>query len=159
MNSNFCVDGFDFIDPSVYSQDFGFYLPQTEPFPDIIQDLFNYSEFEGIENAQVYQLFDHVIQSYTKDLKKHIPSSVEYEKTKQSRKNLMVKHHDGRVGTLSAEERKAKVERFLEKRKRRVYTKKISYLCRKKVADMRERHKGRFVSKKSTGKVQSDSEL
>jgi len=51
------------------------------------------------------------------------------------------------VGTLSAEERKRKIERYLEKRKRRSWTKKISYDCRKRVADNRLRVKGRFVTR------------
>lgn len=51
------------------------------------------------------------------------------------------------VGTLSAEQRRCKIERFLEKRKRRIWAKKISYDCRKRVADNRLRVKGRFVTK------------
>lgn len=51
------------------------------------------------------------------------------------------------VGTLSTEERRRKIERYLEKRKRRTWTKKISYDCRKRVADNRLRVKGRFVTK------------
>ena len=51
------------------------------------------------------------------------------------------------VGTLSAEERKRKIDRFLEKRKRRTWAKKISYDCRKRVADNRLRVKGRFVTR------------
>jgi len=51
------------------------------------------------------------------------------------------------VGTLSTEERKRKIERFLEKRKRRSWAKEISYDCRKRVADNRLRVKGRFVTR------------
>jgi hypothetical protein len=61
------------------------------------------------------------------------------------------------VGTLTAEERRAKVEKFLEKRKNRSYKKKISYLCRKKVADTRIRVKGRFVSKIEAEEIQQRS--
>ena len=52
-----------------------------------------------------------------------------------------------KIGTLTVEERYLKVRKFLEKRKVRNYKKKISYMCRKKVADNRMRIKGRFVSK------------
>jgi hypothetical protein len=52
-----------------------------------------------------------------------------------------------RIGTLSVEERHAKVSRYLERRKRRCFSKKVSYDCRKKVADNRVRVKGRFISK------------
>ena len=52
------------------------------------------------------------------------------------------------IGPLSVEERQAKIQRFLAKRKRRNYHKKVVYLCRKRVADTRLRVKGRFVAKK-----------
>lgn len=44
-----------------------------------------------------------------------------------------------------SDERMVKVKRYLEKRKRRKWTKKISYDCRKSTADKRLRIKGRFV--------------
>ena len=64
-----------------------------------------------------------------------------------------------KIGTITVEERRIKVLKFLEKRKRRVYTKKISYLCRKRVADTRERFKGRFVSKKIASESSQSSNL
>jgi hypothetical protein len=48
---------------------------------------------------------------------------------------------------LTEEERRKKITKFLEKRKRRIWNKKISYDCRKKVADKRLRIKGRFVTR------------
>ena len=51
------------------------------------------------------------------------------------------------IGLISIEERQAKIRRFLEKRSRRCWTRKVSYDCRKRVADSRLRVKGRFVSK------------
>jgi len=51
------------------------------------------------------------------------------------------------IGTLTYQERRAKIKKFLQKRKFRKWTKKINYDCRKKVADSRLRVKGRFVSK------------
>ncbi len=51
------------------------------------------------------------------------------------------------IGTLTVEERKAKIEKYLEKRKKRTWNKKISYDCRKRVADSRLRVKGRFITK------------
>ena len=52
-----------------------------------------------------------------------------------------------KIGTLTIEERRAKIEKYLQKRKQRTWNKKISYDCRKKVADSRLRVKGRFVTK------------
>ena len=40
-----------------------------------------------------------------------------------------------------------KIERYLQKKSRRIWGRKISYDCRKKVADGRERINGRFVKK------------
>jgi hypothetical protein len=51
----------------------------------------------------------------------------------------------GRVGIYTREERNAIINRFHEKRKRRVWKKKIRYFCRKNLADRRVRVKGRFV--------------
>lgn len=51
------------------------------------------------------------------------------------------------IGTLSIEERRLKVMNYLEKRKRRTFSKRIAYQCRKRVADNRIRVKGRFVTK------------
>ena len=52
-----------------------------------------------------------------------------------------------KVGTLSLEERKQKIYRYLEKKRRRNYAKRVGYVCRKRVADSRMRVKGRFISK------------
>jgi hypothetical protein len=56
------------------------------------------------------------------------------------------------IGTLTREQRDAKIARWLDKRRRRTWTKKISYVCRKQVADKRVRVKGRFVSKSAAKK-------
>jgi len=52
-----------------------------------------------------------------------------------------------KIGTLTVEERKIKIDKYLEKRKRRTWNKRVNYDCRKKVADNRLRIKGRFVTK------------
>lgn len=45
------------------------------------------------------------------------------------------------------ETREVKIERYRLKKSRRIWGRKISYDCRKKVADGRERINGRFVKK------------
>jgi hypothetical protein len=52
------------------------------------------------------------------------------------------------LGGLLPEERQKKIDRYLEKRSRRSFAKKVAYDCRKKVADQRIRVKGRFVTRK-----------
>lgn len=49
------------------------------------------------------------------------------------------------VGSYTHGERQAKIQRYLEKRRRRVWSKKILYSCRKNFADKRPRVGGRFV--------------
>ncbi|OMJ94565.1 hypothetical protein SteCoe_2210 [Stentor coeruleus] len=51
------------------------------------------------------------------------------------------------VGTLTMKQRKEKIAKYLEKRKKRSWQKRIYYDCRKKVADNRLRVKGRFVTR------------
>ena len=64
------------------------------------------------------------------------------------------------IGALKIEERRRKVEKFLQKRKIRTWNKKISYDCRKRVADSRLRIKGRFVTKKQASELSNlDSSL
>ncbi len=49
-------------------------------------------------------------------------------------------------GVISWLERQNKVSRYLQKKKRRIWNKKINYDCRKKVAENRLRIKGKFVT-------------
>ncbi|KAK3135337.1 hypothetical protein QOZ80_5BG0417750 [Eleusine coracana subsp. coracana] len=50
-----------------------------------------------------------------------------------------------KVGRYSAEERKEKIERYRAKRHQRNFHKKITYACRKTLADSRPRVQGRFA--------------
>ena len=51
----------------------------------------------------------------------------------------------GKIGIYTPSERAALLRRFREKRRRRVWYKKVRYGCRKNLADRRLRIKGRFV--------------
>lgn len=55
--------------------------------------------------------------------------------------------NERRIGALTVRERREKIKKYLEKRKRRIWKKKVCYDCRKKVADKRLRIKGRFVTR------------
>lgn len=59
------------------------------------------------------------------------------------------------IGSLTPEERYNKIKRYKEKRERRVWSKKINYGCRKRVADNRLRIKGRFVTKEQAKALSS----
>jgi len=52
-----------------------------------------------------------------------------------------------RVGKYSPDSRRKRIEKFLEKRRRRIWRKRIKYDVRKNFADSRLRVKGRFVRK------------
>ena len=58
-----------------------------------------------------------------------------------------------KIGGLSYEERLIRLNRYREKRGRRVWRRRVSYQCRKKVADNRMRIKGRFVTKEDALKL------
>ena len=53
----------------------------------------------------------------------------------------------GRVGVYTASQRKARIDKFHERRKARIWRKRIKYDCRKKLADGRPRIRGRFVKR------------
>ncbi len=58
-----------------------------------------------------------------------------------------------KIGALSLIERRMKIQKYLAKKKSRVWKKKISYDCRKRVADHRIRIKGRFIRKAEAVKI------
>eukprot|EP01041_Mallomonas_annulata_P010271 gene10271-21430_t len=62
-----------------------------------------------------------------------------------SEKYADIYNKNGRIGIYTREERDIIIHRYHEKRRRRVWKKKIRYHCRKNLADRRERVKGRFV--------------
>ena len=53
----------------------------------------------------------------------------------------------GRIGAYTLKERRKKLERYLEKRTRRIWDRNVRYQCRKNIAVNRLRVRGRFISR------------
>lgn len=162
LNSNFLSENFDSTDPSLMLSDFsGFLLPGLDSFggdmvPKDFQSFPTMPDFEGFDPLNFMQYFDQALQSMPDEVKQWMqipfdyvmPSAEQFEEPSVKKSpNLNINYPKNKIGTLTVEERREKVRNFLEKRKRRNFKKKISYMCRKKVADQRIRVKGRFVSK------------
>jgi hypothetical protein len=64
-----------------------------------------------------------------------------------------------RIGAYTLAERRKLIQRYREKKKRRVWTKKIKYTCRKKLAEGRPRVKGRFVKAGEEANIDDDKSL
>lgn len=148
----------------------GFLLPGfenygTDMLPRDFQGFPSLTDFEGMDTANLMQMFDQVMQNMPEEMRQWLPMPFDcalpqFEGTDHESFNLSQKpiyqYPNSKIGTITVEERKLKVQKFLEKRKRRNFKKKISYMCRKKVADQRVRVKGRFVSKTQADAIQSD---
>eukprot|EP00515_Schizochytrium_aggregatum_P005292 CAMPEP_0202051180 /NCGR_PEP_ID=MMETSP0963-20130614/4465_1 /ASSEMBLY_ACC=CAM_ASM_000494 /TAXON_ID=4773 /ORGANISM="Schizochytrium aggregatum, Strain ATCC28209" /LENGTH=241 /DNA_ID=CAMNT_0048616325 /DNA_START=12 /DNA_END=737 /DNA_ORIENTATION=- len=60
---------------------------------------------------------------------------------------MSISQPQGKIGHYSREERRRLIDRFLKKRHRRIWRKRVKYDVRKSFADSRLRVKGRFVRK------------
>lgn len=153
--------------PSLFSS-----LP-LDPFgPDFFprEDQLSYmpqGDFEGFEQGLPFLIDPIMYQSFQEDIKRFIPSfdllngfgTTDLRSPPIISKGINSYVPGRKIGTISAEERRLKVQRFLEKRKRRVFKKRISYACRKRVADSRVRVKGRFVTKEQASVLSGESEI
>lgn len=63
-------------------------------------------------------------------------------------KDIVPQLDDKCIGWYTPTARRKRLQRFLQKRQKRVWVKKVRYSCRKNLADGRIRVKGRFVSAK-----------
>lgn len=122
-------------------------------------------DFDFTEHGFPFMIDSAMYQYFQEDFKKFIPgfemlpglvrdSSVPEVKSPVIIPKSLSSFAPGeKIGTISAAERRLKVQRFLEKRKRRIFKKRISYVCRKRVADSRVRVKGRFITKEEALKL------
>ncbi|OMJ83138.1 hypothetical protein SteCoe_15991 [Stentor coeruleus] len=129
----------------------GFYMP---------------TDFEGYEQNLPFMLDPVIYQSLQEDMKRFMPgfdmfpgfakegNIPDMKPTYFIGKTEENPQAGKKIGTITMEERKEKVKKYLEKRKRRIFTKRISYACRKRVADSRIRVKGRFVTKEQARKLE-----
>jgi hypothetical protein len=50
-------------------------------------------------------------------------------------------------GEYNPEDRRLRIKKYIDKKRKRTYNKRVNYDCRKRVAEKRVRIKGRFVTK------------
>lgn len=139
--SNYFLPGFENYNSDLFPKDF-------PNFPLLIDP-------EAMDPANFMQMFDQALQNLPEEMRHWLPNPFECmlpqaeptdQKVYESFPKILY-NSNTKIGTISIEERKIKVQKYLDKRKRRNFRKKISYMCRKNVADKRIRIKGRFVSK------------
>ncbi|CAG9335809.1 unnamed protein product [Blepharisma stoltei] len=121
-------------------------MPSIESMPEhfdesTLTQSFTQDDCDVKLNPLIYEVYETQIQKQKK------------KKPVASKDTIVVIHKpveltpDHIIGTITLEERRKKIKKYLEKRQRRTWNKKISYDCRKRVADGRLRIKGRFVTK------------
>ena len=127
-------------------------------------------DFEVFDQSLPFLIDPAMYQSFQEDLKRFIPGFDLLTGFTKDGGAVDVKSHfipprtvnagdDGRkIGTITAGERRLKVIKFLEKRKKRIFKKRISYECRKRVADSRIRIKGRFVTKEQASNLVNEND-
>jgi len=93
----------------------------------------------------------HKANAFNTDIKPASSSSVSEYLSLEKYASMINK--EGRIGIYTREERREIIRRYHEKRKRRVWKKKIRYHCRKNLADRRVRVKGRFVKAEELGLI------
>nr|CCA21968.1 AlNc14C139G7198 [Albugo laibachii Nc14] len=85
----------------------------------------------------------------TERMESSLSSSNEGMETPTISENLLNKwtQRDRQIGAYSPEARMERIQRFREKRKHRVYHKRVKYDCRKRLANACPRIRGRFVKR------------
>jgi hypothetical protein len=85
-------------------------------------------------------------------------SSLIHQLPQMLEKYSSIYNKNGRIGIYTREERDSIIHRFYEKRKKRVWKKRIRYHCRKNLADSRVRVKGRFVKNQADEDDEDDDD-
>ena len=141
------LDGTQWAQPALYgypaevvrkNSEYGFKLPIT--IEEGLQANYFYSPFPQASPILIQSPQQMVNQNYTQ----HDNFRLDNEEGHFSPKANAV---EPMIGALTVTQRKEKIKKYREKRKQRIWRKKISYDCRKKVADKRLRIKGRFVTR------------
>lgn len=116
-----------------------------EIFLQAITDDSLYSCFESFSESE--SLFNFPILDHNEKISLFELPEPDLEIPIEKLESKLSEHHPDIINSFSSPERQAKIQRYLEKKRKRTWHKKIHYSCRKKVADQRIRVKGRFVSK------------
>lgn len=172
FGTNFFQESSEDFDNSLFQAHLpGFFAPSFDSFPSdfISKDFFTGMPFPDSSNPEQIQFFnmlDQAFKSIPDEFKQWLPYGMdcmmpplcEISDTVEpsAMKSAASANPNMKIGSITLEERRIKVLKFLEKRKRRNFKKKISYMCRKKVADKRVRIKGRFVSKVMAEAIKSE---
>ena len=163
FGTNYFQENLEGLDQIIPPSDFApFFFPMFDGFNGEMSlkdfpPIPGFMSFEGEDPSQMMQFFSQAFQGFPEEFKQMMQFTMD-----PAMQNLCdpgdalpaspkpksgVNPECRRIGSITMEERRIKVEKFLEKRKHRSFKKKISYMCRKKVADKRVRVKGRFVSR------------
>jgi hypothetical protein len=78
------------------------------------------------------------------------------DSTESVSKDAEMDEDEDTIGLLTKKQRAAKVKKYLEKKNKRQWDRKVNYQSRKKVADTRPRFKGRFVSSEAAGEIMAE---
>lgn len=128
-----------------------------ECFIKLIDYLENSSNCEEIDNHEALSLciIDPLtIQEYRK-AKTYFPPKISFPSKVPQKAPRKIQQLTARTKNF-AKERREKVKKYLDKRKKRISVRKIEYNCRQEAASNRIRVRGRFVSKQHAEMLSMD---
>jgi len=110
--------------------------------------------FPNYQHQSVHEIRENSRRSYSESIVSEARNTFDIHYQNVSSPIQDIRH----TGRCSPEERKKKIARYLEKRQRRVWKKKITYKVRKNFADSRVRYKGRFITKDEESKMKEEEQ-